>query len=44
MNLANEVTYVATDGQRQSIPWVKIYNKVTGEETEFVSTEASAHD
>jgi nitrate/TMAO reductase-like tetraheme cytochrome c subunit len=41
MNLANEVTYVATDSQRQSIPWVKTRHKITGEETEFVSTETS---
>ena len=41
MNLANEVTYVATDSQRQNIPWVKMRHKSTGEETEFVSTEAS---
>ena len=41
MNLANEVTYVATDSQHQHIPWVKMRHKVTGEETVFVSTEAS---
>jgi formate-dependent nitrite reductase cytochrome c552 subunit len=41
MNLANEVTYVATDSQHQNIPWVKMRHKVTGEETVFVSTEAS---
>jgi hypothetical protein len=41
MNLANEVTYVATDSQQQNIPWVKMRHKITGEETEFVSTEAS---
>ena len=41
MNLANEVTFVATDSQQQNIPWVKMRHKITGEETEFVSTEAS---
>lgn len=40
MNIANEVTYVATDSQRQIIPWVKLKNKVTGEEIEYVSTDA----
>lgn len=39
MNIANEVTYVATDSQRQVIPWVRMMNKNTGEVTEYFSTE-----
>jgi len=40
MNIANEITYVAADTQRQVIPLVKSKNKQTGEETEYISTEA----
>jgi nitrate/TMAO reductase-like tetraheme cytochrome c subunit len=39
MNLANEVTYVATDRQRQEIPWVQIKDKA-GHVTEYL-TEGS---
>lgn len=41
MNIANEITYVATDTQHQVIPWVKIRKKATGEEVEYLSTEAT---
>ena len=41
MNLANEITYIATDTQHQVIPWVSMRNKTTGEAVEFLSTEAS---
>ncbi|MFN0158400.1 MAG: cytochrome c3 family protein [Bacteroidota bacterium] len=41
MNIANEITYVATDTQRQTIPWVKTKNKLTGEETEYLSSDAT---
>jgi nitrate/TMAO reductase-like tetraheme cytochrome c subunit len=41
MNIANEITYVATDTQRQVIPWVKFKNKQTGAEVEYVSTDAA---
>ncbi len=41
MNIANEITYVATDSQRQVIPWVKIRSTATGEEVEYTSTEAT---
>jgi nitrate/TMAO reductase-like tetraheme cytochrome c subunit len=34
MNLANEVTYVATDRQRQEIPWVRIKDQA-GHVTEY---------
>lgn len=40
MNIANEITYVATDSQRQVIPWIRMRNHETGEVTEFRSTEA----
>lgn len=39
MNLANEVTYVATDRQRQDIPWVRIKDR-NGHVTEYL-TEGS---
>lgn len=41
MNIANEITYVATDSQRQVIPWVKLKNKTTGEDVEFTSTDVA---
>lgn len=41
MSITNEITYGATDNQRQVIPWVKSRNKKTGEVTEYVSTEIS---
>jgi hypothetical protein len=39
MNIANEVTYAATDSQRQVIPWIRMYNRETGVSTEYRSTE-----
>ncbi|MDL1893344.1 cytochrome C, partial [Sphingobacteriales bacterium CHB3] len=44
MNIANEVTYVATDSQSQVIPWVRMMNKNTGEVTEYFSTEENISD
>ena len=35
MNIANEVTYIATDPQRQQIPWVRIKDQ-QGRVTEYV--------
>ena len=35
MNIANEVTYVAADKQRQVIPWVRVHNRKTGQVTEY---------
>ena len=35
MNIANEVTYVATDPQRQQISWVRLRDRRTGKSTEF---------
>jgi nitrate/TMAO reductase-like tetraheme cytochrome c subunit len=37
MNIANEVTYIATDGERQIIPWVKT-KSLNGKETVYRST------
>ncbi|MDQ1264870.1 MAG: hypothetical protein QG635_19 [Bacteroidota bacterium] len=39
MYLANEVTYMTTDKERQIIPWVKTKNKETGKETIYQSTD-----
>lgn len=39
MNLANEVTYIASDKQRQVIPWVRLKDK-SGNVTEFVANGA----
>ena len=35
MNLANEITYLAIDKEKQIIPWVKAKNRLTGEETVY---------
>lgn len=40
MNIANEVTYVATDSLRQVIPFVRMKNNETGEVTEYFSEES----
>ncbi|MBI2677692.1 MAG: NapC/NirT family cytochrome c [Candidatus Koribacter versatilis] len=39
MNIANEVTYVATDEQRQTIPWVRIKDR-QGRVTEYTAKDA----
>jgi hypothetical protein len=44
MNIANEVTYIATDEHRQQIPWVRIRNRTTGEMTEYMSESAKLTD
>ena len=44
MNIANEVTYIATDEHRQQIPWVRIRNRKTGETTEYMSEAAKLTD
>ena len=44
MNIANEVTYIATDEHRQQIPWVRIRNRKTGEMTEYMSESAKLTD
>ena len=40
MNIANEITYVASDEQRQVIPWVQFKNKA-GQVTEFYAKDAA---
>jgi hypothetical protein len=44
MNIANEVTYVATDEHRQKIPWVQMRDRRTGQITEYRSQEAKITD
>lgn len=39
MNLANEVTYIATDNQRQSIPWVRVKDR-QGNVMEYLARNA----
>jgi hypothetical protein len=39
MNLANEITYIATDEKRQSIPWVRIKDR-SGKVTEYTTKDA----
>ncbi|MBP1690752.1 MAG: Cytochrome c family protein [Bacteroidetes bacterium] len=41
MNIANEVTYVSTDSQRQVIPLIRARNKNTGVVTEYVAQDAA---
>ncbi|MEP7148023.1 MAG: NapC/NirT family cytochrome c [Acidobacteriota bacterium] len=36
MNIANEITYIATDEKRQDIPWVRLKDR-SGKITEYVS-------
>jgi len=40
MNIANEMTYIATDRQRQQIPWVQMKERKTGKTTIFESEAA----
>jgi hypothetical protein len=35
MNLGNEITYIATDEEKQEIPWVKSKSYATGKETVY---------
>ena len=44
MNISNEVTYAATDKQRQVIPWVRIRDRKTGQATEYRSPEPALTD
>ena len=37
MNISNEITYVATDEQRQVIPWVRLKDRATGEVVEYLA-------
>ena len=40
MNIANEVTYIATDEQRQTIPWVQVKGR-QGNVTEYMSRRSA---
>jgi nitrate/TMAO reductase-like tetraheme cytochrome c subunit len=39
MNIANEVTYIASDRQRQQIPWVRIKDR-SGRVTEYLAADS----
>ena len=41
MNIANDITYIATDSLRQTIPWVRFRNRQTGEQAEYTSLDAT---
>ena len=43
MNIANEVTYIATDAQRQVIPWVRIKDR-QGNVTEYKAADSKLTD
>jgi nitrate/TMAO reductase-like tetraheme cytochrome c subunit len=40
MNIANEITYVATDAHRQDIPWIRIRDRRTGKVTEYKAEDS----
>jgi len=40
MNIANEITYISTDDQRQVIPWVRLKDK-EGRVTEYLAKDAT---
>ncbi|MGA7613673.1 MAG: NapC/NirT family cytochrome c [Thermoanaerobaculia bacterium] len=40
MNIANEITYVATDAQRQTIPWVQLRDRKTGKTVVYVAKDS----
>jgi len=44
MNIANEITYIATDKQRQSIPWVQLKDRATGRVTAYKAVDAKLTD
>jgi len=39
MNIANKVEYIATDDARQTIPWIRTTNSVTGETVVYTAAE-----
>jgi thiosulfate reductase cytochrome b subunit/fumarate reductase subunit C len=39
MYIQNEISYYPADFRRQIIPWVRVRNKLTGQETYYVSTD-----
>jgi nitrate/TMAO reductase-like tetraheme cytochrome c subunit len=38
MNIDNRIEYIATDKERQQIPWVRVTDRSTGRVTEYMST------
>lgn len=42
MNIANEITYISTDRQRQVIPWVQAKNRNTGKVTVYTAKDSGA--
>jgi len=44
MNIANEMTYIATDRQRQAIPWVQMKDRRTGKVTVFKAEDSKLTD
>jgi len=38
MNINNRIEYIATDKERQQIPWVRMTDRSTGQVTEYMST------
>lgn len=44
MNIANEITYVATDRQRQTIPWVHVRSKDGKSERTYRTTDSTFTD
>jgi nitrate/TMAO reductase-like tetraheme cytochrome c subunit len=40
MNISNEITYIASDRQRQTIPWVQAKNRATGKITVYTVKDA----
>jgi nitrate/TMAO reductase-like tetraheme cytochrome c subunit len=43
MNIANEITYIATDKQRQVIPWVRVKDR-SGKITEYKAADSKLTD
>ncbi|HVZ16316.1 MAG TPA: NapC/NirT family cytochrome c [Terriglobales bacterium] len=41
MNISNEITYIATDKQRQTIPWVQAKDRATGKVTVYAVKDAA---
>lgn len=44
MNIANEVTYIATDRQRQVIPWVQLKDRKSGHVTVYKAEDSKLTD
>ncbi|HUJ14300.1 MAG TPA: NapC/NirT family cytochrome c [Thermoanaerobaculia bacterium] len=44
MNIANEITYIATDEHRQKIAWVRMRNRRTGAAVEYMAQDAKLTD